>query len=520
MIVDFIFVFIALISALFCAIKHRLSFWAYHSAPAAKPLFSVGDLGENGRKMHVCELTKRHYDEHKTRGPFCGSYIFLSPAAIITDLDLVDRVLYKDSNQFRDQGIFYHKQNDPLLFLPSATAHEKCASLFHTTFADGNMEEMFNSLLDVADQLKCLLNHMIEAHECDVDVKNVFGQYAIDAISMSALGIECNVLHHEIQRFDKTEHFEFRWTRATPIQSLIMRFRAITRMLGLKKLPLETMVFYENIIRTATKYRENSEALRKDYLKILLHFRKHTQKDDDDDVNAVSHSELAAHVFLFYLAGIETSSTLQTYCTYELAKNQNIQERARLEIRNTLESYNGQLTYEALEKMEYVSQVLNGTYVKFVDCLHNIIISKPSYTETLRKYPPIPILTRITDDDYHVPKTDLVIPRKTTLIVPVYAIHRDANIYEEPDRFDPDRFSKEKRHLRHPMSFIPFGSGSQYCLGDQLGMMMSKLAIVTVLMNFKVSLNEEMSGSFHWMKKHTFLSNQGGVWLHFSKTKN
>lgn len=70
--------------------------------------------------------------------------------------------------------------------------------------------------------------------------------------------------------------------------------------------------------------------------------------------------ELAAQVFVFYVAGFETSSSTMSYCLYELAQNQDIQDRLRNEIQTVLEEQEGQLTYESIKAMTYLNQVISG----------------------------------------------------------------------------------------------------------------------------------------------------------------
>jgi cytochrome P450 family 6 len=69
---------------------------------------------------------------------------------------------------------------------------------------------------------------------------------------------------------------------------------------------------------------------------------------------------LAAQAFIFFLAGFETSSTTLSFCLHELALNPQIQERLREEIDSTLKKCEGKVTYDALQNMPYLDQVLDG----------------------------------------------------------------------------------------------------------------------------------------------------------------
>jgi cytochrome P450 family 6 len=75
----------------------------------------------------------------------------------------------------------------------------------------------------------------------------------------------------------------------------------------------------------------------------------------------------------------------------------------------------------------------------------------------LRLYPPVDNLIRIAANDYPIPDTKLVIKKGTLVFIPVYAIHHDANVHENPEKFDPERFSEENRAKMHPMGHLPFG---------------------------------------------------------------
>ena len=76
-----------------------------------------------------------------------------------------------------------------------------------------------------------------------------------------------------------------------------------------------------------------------------------TEWDDDD---------LAAQVFLFFLAGFDTASTLLCFAAHQLATHPDVQSRLQEEIDMTLNKDGGNLTYEAVHGMKYLDMVVSG----------------------------------------------------------------------------------------------------------------------------------------------------------------
>ena len=59
----------------------------------------------------------------------------------------------------------------------------------------------------------------------------------------------------------------------------------------------------------------------------------------------------------------------------------------------------------------------------------------------------------------------LVIPRGSTVVVYVYGVHHSPRYWENPELFDPERFTKEKEKLHTPFTWLPFGAGPRGCIG-------------------------------------------------------
>lgn len=110
------------------------------------------------------------------------------------------------------------------------------------------------------------------------------------------------------------------------------------------------------------------------------------------------------------------------------------------EIDRVLADHGGELTYESLSEMKYLTSC---------------------FDETLRKYSTLPILSRNCVKDYKIPGTDLIIEKGVEVHIPLFALHRDEQYYEEPHKFLPERFNEAnsagKNNVNRP--YLPFGEG-------------------------------------------------------------
>ncbi|CAD7079507.1 unnamed protein product [Hermetia illucens] len=188
-----------------------------------------------------------------------------------------------------------------------------------------------------------------------------------------------------------------------------------------------------------------------------------------------------------------------TYSLYELALNPDIQEKARQEINDVLAKHEGKLTYEAVLEMTYIDQILNDTF------------------KALRKYPPAVFLIRKTAQDYQVPTTKVIIQKGQEIMIPVYCIHHDPEIYMNPEPFDPARFSPKQIRNRHPMTFLGFGDGPRNCIGMRFARMQTRIGLITMLRNYRFKPSSKTVIPFIFDSDMTILTSKGGMHLGVEK---
>ena len=122
-------------------------------------------------------------------------------------------------------------------------------------------------------------------------------------------------------------------------------------------------------------------------------------------------------------------------------------------------------------------------------------------------------MLRKVKKDYLIPNTKYVIEKDTLVIIPVHAIHRDPEIYPNPDTFDPERFTTENIAARHPFAWLPFGEGPRNCIGLRFGMMQTRIGLATILNNFSVSPTSNTPIPMVFKTNSNVLSPEGGMHL-------
>ena len=130
--------------------------------------------------------------------------------------------------------------------------------------------------------------------------------------------------------------------------------------------------FIFSVVQQNLEFREKNHVTRKDFFQLLIQLRNtgtvqldnqwETVIKGDESQKMMTLNEMAAHSYVFFLAGFETSSTTLTFCMYELAKNQDIQQRVHQEIDSVLERHDGQITYDSISEMKFLDQCIDGLF--------------------------------------------------------------------------------------------------------------------------------------------------------------
>lgn len=410
--------------------KKRFAFWDEHGFVSVPGKFPLGSLGDMGFKEHSSVIMKRIYDQHKGKTPVLGLYFLASPAVLLLEPEIIKDVFTRHFESFHERGMFINEKDDPLsthLFNLGGERWKEMRAKLTPTFTSGKMKLMFDTVLKEGDKMVDYLTELTTSSE-EVQMKEILAATTTQVITSAAFGLECDCLRNPDNQFRRVAREVFEPPATEMLRFMFMtNWPDLAKFFKMKNFSQTTIDFIVGMVRDTIENREKNNIRRNDFLQII-----HEAKIDG---NGMTIEEIAAQAFLFLLAGFETSSSVATFAVYEMAINSDMQDRVRTEINEVLKKHDDKLTYDSIFEMKYLDMI---------------------FKETLRKYPVLDMQIRYCVKDYQVTGTDLVIPEKTMVFVSTGALHHDERFFENPDKFDPERFSPENEKNIQSYAYIPF----------------------------------------------------------------
>nr|AGQ03780.1 cytochrome P450 4G11 [Apis cerana cerana] len=179
----------------------------------------------------------------------------------------------------------------------------------------------------------------------------------------------------------------------------------------------------------------------------------------------LSDKEVKEQVDTIMFEGHDTTASGSSFFLAVMGCHPDIQEKVIQELDEIFGDSDRPATFQDTLEMKYLERCL---------------------LETLRMYPPVPLIAREIKTDLKLASGDYTIPAGCTVVIGTFKLHRQPHIYPNPDVFDPDNFLPEKTANRHYYAFVPFSAGPRSCVGRKYAMLKLKIVLSTILRNFRV----------------------------------
>ncbi|XP_075668410.1 cytochrome P450 71D11-like [Castanea sativa] len=210
----------------------------------------------------------------------------------------------------------------------------------------------------------------------------------------------------------------------------------------------------------------DDDAREEDLIDVLLKF----QERGGDNEFSLTNNNIKSVILDIFGAGSETSATIVDWAMSEMMKNQRVMKKAQAEVREVI-NRKGRVDETCINEMKYLKLIVK---------------------ETLRLHAPVPLLLprecreRCRLNGYEIPV-------KTKVIVNAWAIGRDPKHWNDPERFNPERFLDNSIDYKGTnFSYIPFGAGRRICPGISFGMINVELPLALFIYHFDWKLPNGM----------------------------
>lgn len=358
---------VALISILsayvYMKFRRCYRYWFEQGVPTVPATFPSGHLDRRMAYTNFGLVAIDLYKKFKSMGDYVGLYFLNKPVLFVLSPEFAKIVLVRDFQYFVNRGVYFNKIHDPLtanLFFIENDDWRQLRTKMTPTFSSGKIKMMFFTIYDVADEMVRHLNDRFQQQNMDfidVEVTDLMARYNTDVIVSCAFGSQCKSISEPNSLFRAMGKKMLTFDRVRLLKLYgAMLFRREARALGFRLLHSDVSDFVINMCKKNIEDRRTKQYQRRDFMQLMVDLYRERGNVDGD---GLSLNDIAAQVFLFFFAGFETSSTAMTYTLYELAMNQDIQNKLRNEIAETTTRH-GSITYESLMEMTYLDRVIFG----------------------------------------------------------------------------------------------------------------------------------------------------------------
>jgi len=405
--------------------------------------------------------------------------------------------LFVNRQQFRTQHEIWGRN----LFNMENDDWKRVRTITSPSFTSGKLRGMNPLMNRCIDKLNAYMHNLCKTGDGVLDTKEIVSGFTIDVIASTSFATETNA--NEPDRTKKNafvEHgMKLLQIPARRLILLIMTPQFVKKYFTSLTVGFEPQHFnfFRDLGKSVVQQRKANNAQKRndlvqllvdayvsesdlknsDYNKLTADFEgdDETEHNGEESKTSSSHSkvvktlddnEIIAQCILFFIAGFETTATTITYCLFELARNPEVQERLCEELESALDGIE-------VNTDSYYEAVINR--IPYLDCV---------IKETLRKYPPVIRLERrIGVEGYKLGGVPL--EKEQLVQIPTFAVHHNPEYYPEPERFNPDRFLPENKHLLVPYTYLPFGQGPRNCVGMRFAYQEIKLLLAKMLPKFQ-----------------------------------
>ncbi|CAD7091338.1 unnamed protein product [Hermetia illucens] len=374
------------------------------------------------------------------------------------------------------------------------------APAFHQNVLKSFISTFYNNSLNVVKRLQPEIGKEFDVHDymseatVDILLETAMGtkrsaqdnqgfEYAMAVMKM------CDIIHK------RTYHLLYRWDtffNLTSLRKQEERLLGIIHGLTKRVIKIKKEIYEKTYVGGAAPHPSLAEIIAEDAKDlntkkpaVITGLRDDLDEIDENDVGEkrrlafldlmvetaktgenLTDEEIKDEVNTIMFEGHDTTAAGSSFVLCLLGCHPDVQDKVYAELQSIFGDSDRPCTFADTLEMNYLERVI---------------------LETLRLYPPVPVIARKLNEDIKLVSEDYLLPQGCTVVIGTFKVHRRGDVYPDPDIFNPDNFLPENTQNRHYYSFIPFSAGPRSCVGRKYAMLKLKVLLSTILRNYQIS---------------------------------
>ncbi|XP_013113990.2 probable cytochrome P450 4aa1 [Stomoxys calcitrans] len=420
-------------------------------------------------------------------GSLVRIWVLLFPFFVVLQPD--DLQLILSSKKHTNKVFFYRFMHNFLgngLITNSGDKWHSHRRLIQPTFHLNILERFIGTFADASQALYEMLDPLADQ---DINITHYVNNCIIDILNEAVLGVPVKktTVQMEPSPFRKGQlviphRFLKPW----------LLFDSIYQMTQLASDELQQKrrlnEFTRKMIKVRREMREKNEIQNKCLLDYMIEI-------SDSNPGEFTEDDIVDEACTFMLAGQDSVGAAVAFTIFLLAQNPECQSKCEEEIERIFGDDNRAPSMQDLREMRYLEMCIK---------------------ESLRLYPSVPLIARKLGEEVRLSKYTL--PAGSNVFICPYATHRLPDIYPEPEKFIPERFSAENSEKRNSYAFLAFSAGPRYCIGNRFAIMEIKTVISRLLRSYHIL---PVAGKTAFLPVYRItLRASGGLWVHFKSREH
>lgn len=406
---------------------------------------SVPEMSSN-IKGFITELHEKYGDTFILELPLNHKTIITSNPDFIKHVLLADHTKFKKNRTYDQLKLILGEG----LVTSNGDFWRQQRRLIQPTFYKKNLIELFNVMVGVAEEYCTELdkkrNTTIDMAQemmivtARIALKSLFSTQQADSEQMKTIYDSMTIVQ--------------RYSTSRMQNPLLIAFAKVTPSYYAYQ---KNMVNLHEIIEEAIEQRRKTDQQYPDLLQMLM---DSTYEDTNEQMDV---QQLRDELITMFSAGHETSANGLAWLWYLLSTNPSVVKKLKAEAATVL---NGTTpTFESMRQLQYHKQVIE---------------------EGMRIYPPVWSVSR---QSLQAGEHDgIAYEEGASIMCTIFQVHKTPEIWENPMKFDPDRFSPEKVKARPKAHYMPFALGPRMCIGNHFAMMEMQLILVMMVQRYDFQL--------------------------------